>query len=106
MNAPTLYMIRVFLIAAFGFVWWGRRAVTLLPMAQMRMISPRAVFVILQYLLLYQALIMSSVGVALTLANVTPALVLLGSIVFLGEIWSWKRVVPSVMAIAAALLMR
>jgi uncharacterized membrane protein len=44
--------------------------------------------------------------VALTLANTTPALVLLLSIIFLGEAWSWRRVVPAVLAVAVALLLR
>ncbi len=104
-NAPTLYMIRAFLIAAIGVAVWGRRAVPRLPWAQVRVMSLRAVFVIMQYLLLYKALTLNSVGMALTLANVTPALVLFGGILFLGEAWSWRRVLPSLMAIAAAWLM-
>ena len=105
-NAPTLYMVRAFLIAAVGVALWRGRALPRLPLTQLRMISLRGVFVILQYLLLYKALTLNSVGVALTLANVTPALVLLGGVLFLGETWSWKRVVPSLLAIAAAILMR
>lgn len=105
LNAPTLYMIRALLIAAMGYAVWGRRAMAHLPMAQIKMMSLRAVFVIGQYLLLYQALTLSSVGVALTLANVTPAIVLLASVAFLGEAWSWRRIAPAAMAIAAALLM-
>ena len=104
-NAPTLYMVRAFLIAGIGLAVWGRRAVPRLRWGQVRVMALRSVFVILQYLLLYKALTLNSVGVALTLANVTPALVLLGGMLFLGEAWSWKRVVPSLMAIAAAWLM-
>lgn len=104
-NAPTLYTIRAFLIAGLCLALWRGRAVPKLPWSQMRMIGLRAVFVIAQYLLLYQALTVSSVGVAMTLANLTPALVVVGGALFLGEAWSWKRIVPAVLAIVAALLM-
>lgn len=106
MNPPTLYMVRAVLIAGLGYAVWGRRAMVALPRAQLAVMALRAVFVIGQYLLLYQALTLASVGVALTLANTTPALVLLLSIIFLGEAWSWRRVVPAVLAVAVALLLR
>lgn len=104
LNAPTLYMIRAFMIAAVIVAIWGRRALPRLPTGQMKMIALRGIFVIGQYLLLYKAFTMTSVGVALTTANVAPALVVFGGILFFGERWSWKKVIPAVLAVAAATL--
>jgi len=104
LNAPTLYMIRAFMIAAVIAALWGRRALPRLPVSQTKMIALRGSFVIAQYILLYKAFTLTSVGVALTTANVAPALVVFGGILFFGEQFSWKKVIPAVLAVAAAVL--
>ena len=105
MNAPTLYAVRAFLISGLFLAMWRRKAWPSLPPRQIATISARAIFVIAQYLLLYQALTLRSVGIALTLANLSPAFVFLGGILFLRQPWSWKQALPAILAIAAALLM-
>lgn len=102
-NAPTLFLIRAFLIAVFCVLAFG------LPIRSLRakdffLLSFRGIFVIAQYVLLYIAITLGNTGVAVTLGNITPVFVFLLSIVLLGESPTWRKAMAAGMVLVLSLL--
>ncbi|MFA6305012.1 MAG: DMT family transporter [Patescibacteria group bacterium] len=102
-NAPTLYMFRAGFIALFSLLFF-RFPINALSFSQFRTIFIRGLFVIGQWILLYYALTVGSVGVTITLANITPIFVFILGIVFLREKVMAKKIIAALLILFLSLI--
>ena len=102
-NAPTLYMMRAALIGLFSLLIF-KDSFSALDVKTYRFIFLRGLFVIGQWVLLYYALTLGSTGVAVTLGNITPVFVFILSLIFLREKPTLKKVLASILVLAASFL--
>jgi drug/metabolite transporter (DMT)-like permease len=97
-NAPTLYMFRAGYIASFSLLFFKPK-IPNIEISQFRILFVRSVFVIIQWLLLYEALTLGSTGVSVTLANVTPVFTFILAAIFLRERITLKKILASALIV-------
>lgn len=102
-NAPTLYMFRAGFIAIFSILLFNF-SINKISTKQYRVIFFRGLVVISQWILLYRAMSIGSVGVAVTLGNITPVFVFILSVLFLKEKPSYRKLICAFLILALSLL--
>ncbi len=102
-NAPTLFMVRAFLISLFAFLFFSRRSFGFITKRQCVQILGRSVMIIASWILLYTALAKGNAGVAITLGSITPIFVFILSIVFLSERPTLRKVIAAVLVLGLSL---
>ncbi len=103
-NAPTLFMFRVSIIALLAWLLFDHVPLRKVSTHQYRLIFIRGLVVIAQWLLLYEALKQGSAGVAVTLANTTPVFVFIFGTLFLRERPTVKKIIAVGLIIGLSLL--
>ena len=101
-NPYTLYMLRSTLIGiiALMFISRTRKRIT---MKHYKIIFVRGLFVIAQWILLYSALSTGSIGVSLTLANITPIFVFILGAIFLKEKPTIKKALTAILVLVLSI---
>ncbi|PIN80499.1 hypothetical protein COV16_00855 [Candidatus Woesearchaeota archaeon CG10_big_fil_rev_8_21_14_0_10_34_8] len=102
-NPPTLYMVRGSIIGICGLIFFSSN-IKRITISQYRLIFVRGLFVIVQWLLLYFALIKGSIGVTMTLVNTTPIFVFILAIFILKEKPTLKKVISAALILLLSLL--
>lgn len=103
-NAPTLYLIRAGLIALLAFIFL-KNPIKRITSKHYRLIFVRGLFVIAQWVLLYNALSQGNAGVALTLANTTPIFVFILGYFILKERLSLKKFISTTLILLMAVIL-
>lgn len=98
-NAPTLFLLRAFLIATLAIPFFGLPVHSIKP-RQYVFITLRGLTVIAQWVLLYYALTLGSAGVVVTLSNITPAFVFVLGVLFLREQATWRKGISAGLVVA------
>jgi len=102
-NAPTLYEIRGAVIGLFAIMFFGS-GIEEMKSYHFRYLFIRSLFVIIQWLLLYAALIKGSAGISYTLANTTPIFVIILGVFFLKEKLSLRKIIATVLVLILAMM--
>ncbi|KPA17547.1 membrane protein containing DUF6, transmembrane [Candidatus Magnetomorum sp. HK-1] len=102
-NAPTLYEIRGAIIGLFAIMFFGS-GIEEMKSYHFRYLFVRSLFVIIQWLLLYAALIKGSAGISYTLANTTPIFVIILGVFFLKEKLSLRKIIATVLVLILAMM--
>ena len=103
-NPLTLYMYRAFFIGIINLFIF-KLAFLAIKREHYKWIFFRGLFVIAQWALLYYALFKGSIGVSVTLANITPIFVFILGAIFLKEKPTVKRAVAAVMILIMSLIL-
>lgn len=103
-NPPTLYMLRAALIGIFAVMFFTSK-ISDITIKQFRIIIVRCVFVITQWILLYTSLKRGTVGVTMTLVNITPIFVFILGIFILKEKITVKKAITAALVVVLSLLL-